>query len=313
MKKILLLFLALLFCNNIYASDTKSVYINKIVDHPALDETTRGIIDGLKESGYTRGNNLEVRVESAQGNASLSSQIASNFISFEPDIVVGIGTISAQSFIKYTKSKHRLVFSSVTDPKGAGLASKNISGISNFVPLEPQIELFKKLQPNLKKLGIIYNAGEANSEYIITKLENIAIKYDIEIVKKNAIKTSEVGAVARHIASEVDAIFISNDNTALAAIQSIIITANKYNIPVYTSDTDAVEGGCLAALGPNQYRVGIQTGKMVGRILDGKDINSQPIEYPDSTELYINLKAAQKIGIKLPDELIGQAKVVIGY
>jgi putative ABC transport system substrate-binding protein len=130
--------------------------------------TTKGIIDGLEQNGYKRGVNLDLRVESAQANSALSSQIAAKFVSQDPDIVVGVATISAQSFAKYAKeNKAKLVFSSVTDPLKAELVQSldkpgnNTSGVSNFVELEPQIKLFQQIQSNLKRLGFLYNPSES--------------------------------------------------------------------------------------------------------------------------------------------------------
>ena len=81
----------------------KKVVISQFVDHPALNKTTQGIIDGLAKHGYKRGVNLDLRVESAQANTALATQIAAKLIAQQPDVVVGVATISAQSFVKYTK------------------------------------------------------------------------------------------------------------------------------------------------------------------------------------------------------------------
>jgi putative ABC transport system substrate-binding protein len=117
---------------------------------------------------------------------------------------------------------------------------------------------------------------------------------------------------AMKLASAVDALFITNDNTALAALPSIIAVANKRKIPVYVSDTDAVVQGALAALGPNQYQVGVQTGAMIASVLDGASLNAIPVEYPAKTELFVNVSAAKKLGIALPEAVLSQATLVGG-
>ena len=104
---------------------------------------------------------------------------------------------------------------------------------------------------------------------------------------------------------------ISNDNTALSGLQSIIKAANLQKIPVFVSDTDAVKLGALAALGPNQYEIGVQTGNIIANILNGKDMKKMPIEYPKNTELFINLDAAKILGIEVLPELITKAKKII--
>lgn len=317
MKKILLtlLLVSSALANNADIATKKiKISISQVVQHPALDATVKGIIDALDAAGYKKDQNLELRTESAQANAALAGQIASKFINQQVDVVIGVGTVSAQAFAKYAKDgKAKLIFSSVTEPVSAGLVTSletptnNISGVSNFVALEPQLELFKKLQPTLKKLGVIYNPGEINSVAIITRLETICPTMGITLIKQSATKTADIAQAAVKLAQSVDAIFISNDNTALSALQSIIKTATSAKIPVYVSDTDAVSLGALAALGPNQYEIGQQTGRMIVRALQKKSLHNMPIEFPTKTDLYINMECAKKLGISLPQEILDRA------
>ncbi len=209
------------------------------------------------------------------------------------------------------------LFSTVTDPVAAGLVKDlkkpggNISGVSNFVELKPQLELFLKIQPELKRLGFLYNPGELNSVSIIKRLEKLCTEFNITLVKQVANKTADVPQAAIKLATNVDAIFISNDNTALGALQTIFSAANKAKIPVYVSDTDAVELGALAALGPNQYQVGLQTGKMIAQILDGEDISNIPVGFPNRTELYINEDVARLIQLNIPEDVRKSAAKII--
>lgn len=317
LSKILLLVAALL-TSTAFAATAQKVLISQVVEHPALNATTRGIKDALKAAGYEEGKNLELRVESAQANVSLAGQIASKFINQKPDVVVGVGTISAQSFYKYAADgKVKLIFSSVTDPVSAGLVKSleqpgnNTSGVSNFVALEPQLILFKKLQPALNRLGIIYNPGEVNSVSIVNQLETLTPKEKLTLVKQSVTKTADVAQNAVRLAENAEAIYISNDNTALSSLQSVIKAAQNAKIPVYVSDTDAVEQGAVAALGPNQYEIGLQTGKMIVKVLEGADVNTLPVEFPDKTELYLNLNAAKKADIIIPEEIVKTAVKVI--
>ncbi len=319
MKKILPLLIAMLFAFYVFAAENvKKVFINQLVEHPALDMTTQGIIDGLEQNGYKRDVNLDVRVESAQANSALASQIAAKFVGQAADVVVGVATISAQSFAKYAReNKVKLVFSSVTDPLKAELVQSldnpgnNTSGVSNFIELEPQLRLFQNIQPNLKRLGFLYNPSEANSLSLIKELEILCPKLGITLVVQSASKTSEVAQAATKLAANVDAIFISNDNTALSALQVIINIATKVKVPVYVSDTDAVELGALAALGPNQYKIGLQTAQIIVRALQGEDLGKISVEFPVETELYLNEAAAEKIGITFTDELKNTAAKIV--
>ena len=318
MKKIFSTLLLSLLTFNASANQIQKVYISKVIEHPAINETERGIVEYLIENNQVDGIKLDLRIASAQGSSLLAAQIATKFISNDPDVVVGIGTISAQSLAKYAlNGKTKLVFSSVTDPIGAKLSlpegklQNNITGVSNFVDLDPQIALFKETQPNMKILGVIYNPSEINSHSINAKLEEVCPKYGITILKVGAMKTADVPQATLSIINKVDAIFISNDNTALSALPTIINIANKNKKPVYVSDIDAVSQGALLALGPNQYDLGRQTGKMIVSLLEGLDISKIQIQYPVKTDLVVNLKAAAILGITIPSSVLEKANRAI--
>jgi putative ABC transport system substrate-binding protein len=295
----------------------KKVYISKIVDHAALDATTKGIVDALEKKGYKAGKNLKIRIESAQANPALAQQIATKYINQDPDVVVGVGTVTAQSFAKQAAAgKVKLVFSSVTDPLKAGLVQSldqpghNTTGVSNFLDLKPQLALFKKLQPYLKNLGFLYNPGEVNSVVLKEELETLCPEFGLTLVCQSIHKTAEVAQNAIKLAQNADAIFISNDNTALSSLQSVIKAAQGAKIPVYVSDTDAVSMGAVAALGPNQYEIGLQTGDMIARLLDGGAIELERVQFPTKTDLYLNVEAARGIGMEIPVDLIQSATKV---
>jgi putative ABC transport system substrate-binding protein len=291
-------------------SEGNRISICKVIEHEAINSVVSGIQFHLKDK-----KNLLYDIETAQGNPSLAAQIAAKFANSGSSVVVAVGTTPAQCIFDYAKKgKTKLIFSSVTDPAtiSKSLKNSNTSGVSNFVKLEPQVDLFKKIQPELKKLGIIFNTGEANSVAIVEELRKIVGNYGIELIEQGIQKSSDIPQAIGHLAEKVDAVFISNDNTVLGGMSYVVKVCNLNKIPVYVSDTDQVEKGCLAALGPNQYAIGIQTGKMIDRVLNGEDINGIAIEYPAKTELFINLKAAANLGIRIDGKILENADKVFG-
>ncbi|MDR1609875.1 MAG: ABC transporter substrate-binding protein [Holosporales bacterium] len=280
-----------------------AVSICKVIEHEAIDAVVAGIKDYLGET------DVKYTVDTCQGNSAIASQIISKFVGRRSDVIVAVGTTPSQVAFNYArKRKAKLVFSSVTNPDSIStkLAGTNTTGVSNFVPLGPQVKLVTEIQPNLKKLGIIYNTGESNSVDIVGKLMEVVKQYDVELIEQGIQKASDIPqAVEALLTKGVNAVFISNDNIALANIPLIVKLCNR--VPVYVSDTDQVSKGCIAALGPNQYNIGIQTGKMIKRILYGEDINTIEIEYPSTTELHINKTKANEIGLNIPQEIMDQA------
>lgn len=311
MKKIALVTLALAsFFFTVKSSvsernNTLRIRVCKVVEHEALNSVVAGMSDYLNS---LKGKKYDIKVETCQGNMALASQIIAKFTDSRADVVVTVGTIPSQAAYKFAKAgKVKVVFSSVTNPDdiSTDLKNSNVTGVSNFVELKPQLDLFQKIQP-MKKLGIIYNTGEANSVFIVNKLKGICKSMNIELLEQGISKISELPQVTEKLAKVSDAIFISNDNMALSGMENIVAIAQKNNIPVYVSDTDQVEKGCAAALGPNQYDIGIQTGKIVQRIANGEDINKIDVQYPKTTELYLNTRSV----VKFSDTIKAKAKKV---
>ena len=300
-------------------ADLTKVLLSQSVEHAALNRTVDGIREGLKRGGYEDGKNLALRVESAQGSPVLAAQIARKFSSQQPSLVVGVGTLSAQSLALYARDKQvKLVFSSVTDPLASGLVksldhpSSSITGVSNYMTLRPQLELFLKIQPTLKRLGILYNAGELNAVAIVRELQALCVEKGITLITQTVVRAPDIAQAAAKLAAQVDALFISNDNTVLSGFQSVVQAAQKAKIPVYVSDTDMVAAGALAALGPNQFDLGLQTSQMILRVLKGEEVGAMAVEFPAKSEIYLNEEVAKNLNITLSDDLLKAADQVVG-
>ena len=285
--------------------------IIQVVEHPALDQTRAGIMDVLKERGYVGAPNARIYYESAQGNPALATQIVQKFIGLNADVIVAIGTTAAQAAKQATQGNSiPVVFASVTDPVQARLVDslenpgKNVTGVSNFISISKQFTFFKRLMPHLKQLGVVYNPGEANSVSMITKMNEVSDVFDITIHTTAATKTSDVLTAVQNLLQKAQVIFINNDNTALSAIDVIVKVATEHNIPVFTSDIDCLEKGALAALGPDQYELGKQAGRMTHRILLDVLPSSIPVEMPKRIHAKMNAAVAEKLGIAYQQDTI---------
>lgn len=298
----------------------KSILKVKILQsatHIALDKTRQGIVASLIKSGYVEGQSLHIVTESAQGNPALSSQIASKFTSQEPDLIFTLGTLSTLSFLKAVhEDKAKVIFVSVTDPLGSKIVDNatcrthQISGVSNFVDIKPQIEMIQEIQPELKKLGVIYNPTEVNSVHIVELLRNVCRELNITLKEQTVTRTSELPQASTSLVQQVDAIYVGNDNTALSGFKSIVNAALKKKIPVYSSDVDQVKQGALAAKGPNQFSLGVQAAEMSLRLLRGEKLSDIAIEYPKITEIHINMIMAQALNLRIKDSLLLSSKLI---
>jgi putative ABC transport system substrate-binding protein len=280
-----------LWMNISFSAPQKEIRVSiiQIVEHPELDATRQGILDVLKKESKQP---IRIDFQSAQGNSTLATQIAQQFVGTSPNVMVGIGTTATQALMSANQRYSiPIVFSSVSDPVGAKIVENLqhpegvVTGVSNFIDPALQFNLFKKILPKLSKLGVIYNPGEANSVALVEKMKQVAPQKGLELVLATANTTADVTLATHALVGKAQAIFINNDNTALSAFDSIVKISTKNKIPVFCSGIDMIKHGALATIGANQYGVGQQTGKMILEILDGKSPHDIPVAFPEKTEI----------------------------
>ncbi len=315
MKKILL-FLVLLFMVTvpvIHSAQTYTVSISQIVEHPSLDAMREGFKDRLKEAGYDVIYNEHI----AQGNQATNIQIANQIKGENPDLVLTITTPSSQAVAQKIKDVP-VLFTGVTDPVAAGLVKslmlpgKNISGMTDMSPVLRQVELIKEFMPEIKTLGTIYNAGEANSIVLTNLLKEICKDFGIKVEEASIANSSGVYQAAKSLVGKCDAIYIPLDNTVVSGLEAAIKVCRQNKLPIFSADTDSVERGTVAALAVDYYRMGLQTADMAARILGGKAKPADmPVETLQNLRLFVNEKAAAKMGVKIPKQVMERADKII--
>lgn len=318
MKKAIITALCILaFACQGYA-DTYSISVNQFVEHPSLDAVVKGFQDSLKAQGV----NATYSVHNAQANMATANQIAAQIAGEKPDLVLAVATPSAQACAVATKKSPvlavaPLLFTAITDPVGAGLVDdlqkpgKNITGVSDMLPVDKHMGMIRRFFPNLKKLGVIYNAGEANSKTTVAMVQAEGAKAGFEVVGASVAKTSDVYQAAKSLVGKVDAIYLPTDNTVISALESVIKVCEQEKMPLFSADVDSVQRGTVAALAFDYYQHGYQTGLMAKRLLvDKADPGSTCVETQQELILHLNQKAAAKMGVKVPEDVLKDADKV---
>ncbi|QPT39841.1 ABC-type uncharacterized transport system, periplasmic component [Oligella ureolytica] len=297
-------------------ADNKYVAITSIVEHPALDAFKDGVVEALDAEGFKQGENLRVKYQTAQGNTGTAAQIARQYIGEGPDVIVAIGTPSAQAVVAATKSIP-VVFGAITDPvaaqlvKDRGPSGTNVTGMSDELPLKASLELIKKTLPKAQKVGLVYNPGEINSKIVVEQLKVMMPEYGLTLVEAAAPRTVDVSSAARNLVGKADVIFSTTDNNVIATYESLTKVSLASKLPLIASDTGSVERGAIAALGVNYKQLGMQAGQMVARILNGENPGDIAWETSDQLEIHLNKKIADQIGFEFSEELVESAEKVL--
>ncbi|GAB6088857.1 ABC transporter substrate-binding protein [Spirochaeta dissipatitropha] len=289
--------------------------ISKIVSHPALDAVEQGIQDELAEQGL----DFTFDLQNANGDISAAAQIASKFRNDRVAYAVGIATPTSQALVNEIRNIP-VIFAAITDPVGAGLtvsaegSGANVAGYSDMTPVAEQLSILKQMK-DVQRLGHVYSSGEANAVALAEIARDAAAAMGIEFVEATVTNSAEVRQATQSIASRVDAIYVSTDNTVVSALSALVDVANNAGIPVMSADPSSAEGiEVLAAHGFSYYNMGRATGRLIAEIEAGREIGSIPIQYmtdPADVDLLINLDVAERLGLTVPQALLDNANMII--
>lgn len=305
--------------NNAALKDKKEIKIgiSQLVEHPALDSAREGFLAALKDKGYEEGKNLKVDFQNAQNQQSTANTIAANFVSNKVDMILAIATPSAQAAVNKT-NKIPILITAVTDPVGAGLAQSlessgnNVTGTSDDVPIDKQFDLLKKLIPNAKKVGVVYNTAEKNSQVQVASAKKAAPDFGFEIIEIGVTGTNDVAQAVTNALDKVDVIYVPTDNTVASAMPLLVEKCYSKNIPIIASEAGMVKNGAVATSGIDYYKLGYETGLKAVEIINGKEPKDIPITLLEDLQLVINTDAVEKLKIDVPSDILDKAEKVTG-
>lgn len=285
-----------------------NVGVLQFVEHESLDQNYQGFIDGLEEAGYVEGENLTLNYLNASGDTANLQSMSEN-VTNSSDYIFAIATPAAQA-IANVEQKKPVLFSSVSDPVGAGLVENleepeaNITGTTDAGPIEDQVALLQAVVPDAERVGIIYNSGEANSVSEAEKATAALEAAGIEVVEATVTSTNDISQVMSGLVNDdVDAIFTVTDNTIASAMTLVGDLALEAELPIIGGSKDMALANGLTTYGLDYYELGKQTAGMLVEIIESGEII--PVESADTLELVVNEENAETLGLDLSNIDLG--------
>ncbi len=291
--------------------------ITQIVEHPALDSSREGFLAALKDNGYEEDKNIKVDFQNAQGDMPTTQTIAQKFVDDKVDMIFAISTPSAQAAYNATKEIPILI-TAVTDPVAAELVASldspktNVTGTSDATPIDKQLQFIVDELPNVKKVGIMYNTSESNSEIQVNQAKEAASKLDLEIVTQGVTSVNDIPQTLNSMIDNIDAIYIPTDNMIASSMPIITSTCFDKNIPVIASESGQVDSGAIVAVGIDYYQLGYETGLKAVEVIEGKATKDIPVTFQEETSVTVNQDALDKLEITLSENIMSKAEVITG-
>lgn len=296
------------------ATEAKKIGILQYAPHPSLDNCYEGIKEGLIEAYGENG--VVIDLQNGQGDGATCDSISANFVSKDYDMIYAIATPAALSaYAAASKSNIPMVFCAVSDPVAAGLTDsldagiENCNGTSDILDFSAQVDLIMSIQPDVKKIGVLYTNTEANSLSHLKSFKAVCEAKGIEVVEQGVNGAADIPQAATTLASQVDCINNFTDNNVVNNLSVVLEKANAANIPVYGSEVEQVKNGCIASISIDYVALGKKTAEMGVEILAGTDPKTMAVGTISDGTPVINTDVMTQFGFTVPDKYADAEKV----
>ena len=288
------------------AGETYTVGIIQQLEHPALDQATKGFEDKLTE---LLGDKVKFDYQNAQGEQTNCTTIATKFVSNDVDLIMANATTALQTAAAAT-SDIPIVGTSVTDYVTAGVVEsneapgKNVTGVSDLASVEKQIDVLMQFcDKENTKVAVVYCSAEPNSTYQADLAKKYLEEQKIPYAIYTAADSNEIQAVVTKAVADCNAMYIPTDNTFANNMEIVKNIAVPARVPTVTGAEAMCEVGALATLSISYYDLGAKAAEMAYDILvNGKNPAEMPIEYlTDGLVPKYNADIAEALGITIPE------------
>jgi putative tryptophan/tyrosine transport system substrate-binding protein len=287
--------------------------------YSTLTARIEGFRQGLRELGYIEGKNIIIEWRSAEGKPERRSEIATELIRLNVDVIVSGGATITRTLREAT-STVPIVMGQDTDPVGNGFVASlakpggNITGLAALAPETSgkQLEVLKEIMPKLSRVAVIGNSTNPGDAQTLRETVLAAGAYEIYLRYLDIQDVKDIDTVIRAAAKgRADALMVLGNPSLNAYRKQVIELVAKYRLPATYARPEYVEAGGLMIYSTNYPELFRRAATYVDKILKGAKPADLPVEQPKKFELIINLKAAKQIGLTIPPNVLARADRVI--
>jgi putative ABC transport system substrate-binding protein len=295
------------------------VLMNTAADDPIGQTRIAAFLQGLQQSGWSVGRNLQIDTRWAAGDADRIRRYAAELAALAPDVIVATGSATVGPLQRVTRSVP-IVFVSTVDPVGGGFVESlarpgtNATGFTVFEygMSGKWLELLKQVAPRVTRVAVIRDPEIAAGAGQFGAIRSVAPSFGVELSPIGLRDTGEIErGVTAFARSTNGGLIVTPSALTLVHRAAIIALAARHKLPAIYGDRHFVTAGGLISYGPDridQYR---QAAAYIDRILKGEKPADLPVQAPTKYETAINLKTVKALGLELPDKLLALADEVI--
>jgi putative tryptophan/tyrosine transport system substrate-binding protein len=274
---------------------------------------------GLRDLGYSEGQNITLEWRSAGGRLDQNPALAADLVSRSVDLIVAQGTAASRA-AQQASASIPLVMAYSSDPVQAGLVASlarpggNVTGLADLIaPLRGKhLELLRDTVPGLARVALLWNPEivERAYEFEETAVAAQALGLGLQWVELRHGGDLE-GAFASILHGRAEAVFLAVNPVMLRYQSEIVDFSTEHRLPTMSARRTFVEAGSLMSYGPDFLGMNRRAAYYVDRILKGANPADLPVEQPMTFDFVVNLKTAHALGITFPNEIMLQVTEVI--
>ena len=278
------------------ATELKVAIIQQL-DHSSLDEIREAIKAQLNALAEPTNYTITIEEYNGQNDTSMLTQIATQVVADEPDMIIPIATLAAQCMVTAAEGTDiPIVYAAISDPAGAGLTGlPNVTGVSDALNTPFILDMMFAAQPDIQSVGLLYSLSEPNSATPIAQAKEYLAAKGIQVVEKTGNTADEVITAASALVDQVDAVFTPTDNAIMAAEGSVAEILNQAGIPHYTGADSFVLSGAFTTCGVNYTELGTKAADMAFDILRGGAIGDYHVM--EGGIITVNTETAKALGL----------------
>jgi len=293
--------------------------LSAMADDPVFQAWVGAFLQGLVQSGWIIGRNVQIDTRWAGAKADDIRRHAQDLAALAPDVILTHGGSTVGPLQRASRTVP-IVFVSVTDPIGAGYVETlarpggNATGFMNseYSLNAKYPELLKEIAPGITRVAVLRDPTQGASTGDFAVIQAMAPLLSMQVTPINLRETSEIeGAVAAFARSSNGGLIMPGSAAGRLYGDLIIALAARHKLPAVYFERHFVAAGGLMTYGPDftdQYR---RAAVYVDRILKGEKPADLPVQAPTKYELVINLKTAKALGLDLPASVLARADEVI--
>lgn len=294
----------------------RRLYWIQAVDVPIAEQCREGFVAGLPAAGLREGIDYTLTIRSAQGDLASLTALLGEATDRRADLIAVSATPAMQAAIRQVKGIPIVAINADPVAAGAGRSDTDhlpfLTGVALMPDHDRMLDLVRRVLPRAHRLGTLFSPAEDNSVIVLKKFEAAAQARGFAVVSVPAATSTDVPDAARTLlAQPLDAVCQISDNASAAGFPALAAQARTARRPLFAFAADQAPRGAVLTVSQDFRQAGRDAALLAARILRGESPAALPIRGVSRPILIVNRRAAQALGIAIPEDVLARADTVI--